>query len=152
MKQIEKPDGPLGAEAKEYLLKAYSNSRIERKTLCKTTVVEHPVLGLLGFNTPESFKKSMTPESLLDGFAQRFGFVWAEDDLGRPMIDFPLYDKPAILRKCRKAFEQLADVPIHPVYKIGADGEEAFKSSFQLLGNAAAHNKSFLQRDRKSVV
>src|SRR5690606_29605364 len=96
LKQIENPASPLG-EMKSYLLRTYDNAPVERSTLKGSVRVERPVLGILGLNTPESFQKALSPESLLDGFAQRFGFVWAERDPSRPMHDYPIFDMPALV-------------------------------------------------------
>lgn len=146
LKQIEKPDGPLGAEAKDYLLRAYGNSSISRKTAKDTIAVERPVLGILGLNTPESFRKALSAESLLDGFAQRFGFVWAEDDPGRPFHDYAIYDKNNIVRVCRQAFDEMAQMELHERYTIGPEAALAFETSFRLLADGFANSKSYFRR------
>lgn len=146
LKQIEKSDGPLGAEAKEYLLRAYSNSSITRKTAKDTITVERPVLGILGLNTPESFRKALSAESLLDGFAQRFGFVWAKDDPGRPFQDYAIYDKKSIVRICQQAFDDIAKVPFHERYTIGPEAKLAFETSFGLLAKGFENSKSYFRR------
>ncbi|MGD1327128.1 hypothetical protein ACNHE5_19850 [Pandoraea pnomenusa] len=145
LKQIEDPKSPLG-DAKEYLLRAYDNKRIERVTKKETVRVERPALGILGLNTPESFKKALSQESLLDGFAQRFGFVWAERDPSRPMENFPIYDRPRLLKACEAAFEKVQAVQLHRVYRISHRGAEAFRTSFSLLGKGMEENESYFRR------
>lgn len=145
LKQIEDPKSPLG-DAKEYLLRAYDNKPIERVTKRDTVRVERPALGILGLNTPESFRKALSQESLLDGFAQRFGFVWAERDPDRPMEEFPIYHKPELLKACKAAFEKVQAVPLHKVYRIGHEGAEAFKTSFSLLARGMETNESYFRR------
>ena len=146
LKQIESPGTPL-SECKEYLLRTYDNSKIERSTKQGTITVEKPVLGILGLNTPESFKKALSAESLLDGFAQRFGFVWAEKDPNRRMVDFALYDRGQLVAACEKAFEKLPKVEdLHSVYRLSSEAETAFKTSFGMLGHDQEENESFFRR------
>jgi len=134
LKQIEDPKGPL-AEAKEYLLRTYDNKPIERKRVRAEPVrVEKPVLGIFGLNTPESFKRALSAESVLDGFAQRFGFVYAEKDPDRPMWDFPIYDRNRVMAAAREAFEAVQENELHAEYVIGADATQAFQDAFEFLG------------------
>ena len=146
LKQIEDPRSPLG-EVKEYLLRTYDNNPIERTSKKDGTQrIERPTMGILGLNTQESFKKALSPESLLDGFAQRFGFVWAERDPARPFKEFPIYNRPRILAECHKAFAKIASITIHPRYKIGPEGEEAFRMSFGLLSRGFEQDESYFRR------
>ncbi|MBP9153553.1 MAG: DUF3987 domain-containing protein [Xanthomonadales bacterium] len=144
LKQIEDPKSPMG-DAKEYLLRAYDNAKIQRATKKETITVENPRLGILGLNTKESFRKAMSPESLLDGFAQRFGFVYAEDDKSRPMIDFALYQKPKIEAACKRAFDKIRETPLHKEYILGPAAVQAFETSFVLLARDGTP-KSFFRR------
>lgn len=146
LKQIETPNSPL-SDAKEYLLRTYDNKPLERKRVRGEPLrVEKPILGILGLNTPESFRKALSAESLLDGFAQRFGFVWAEKDPNRPMRDFPIYDKPKVLAACAKAFEQVKRTQLHDRYTIGPEAAEAFSTSFALLDQRADMPESYFRR------
>jgi hypothetical protein len=146
LKQIEDPRSPLG-EVKEYLLRTYDNRPIERTSRKDGTLkIERPCLGILGLNTHESFKKALSPEGLLDGFAQRFGFVWAERDPSRPFKDFALYNKPKILAACQHAFDIITATTIHPRYMIGAEGVEAFRTSFVLLSRGFEADESYYRR------
>jgi hypothetical protein len=135
LKLIESPGTPL-SECKEYLLRTYDNNKIERATKLETITVQEPVLGILGLNTPASFKKALSAESLLDGFAQRFGFVWAEKDPARQMVDYALYNVDRLNKACAKAFAELAKTPVHSVYKMSTQAETAFKTAFKLLGRS----------------
>lgn len=146
LKQIESPGTPL-SECKEYLLRTYDNSKIERSTKAGTITVEEPVLGILGLNTPESFKKALSAESLLDGFAQRFGFVWAEKDPNRRMIDFPIYDRKRLVAACERAFKALPTVEdLHTAYRLPPEADAAFRTSFGMLGHNQEDNESFFRR------
>jgi len=140
MKRIESPQSPL-ADVKGYLLCAYTNSKIQRSVKSKngSITIDEPCLGILGLNTPESFFKALRPESLLDGFAQRFSYVVAQPDRARNVLldphKYAYYDKEKISKVVRGAFDQLQDLKIHPSYKVGRDAEEAFRVVFAALIN-----------------
>ncbi|MDX1554872.1 MAG: DUF3987 domain-containing protein [Xanthomonadales bacterium] len=146
LKQIENPASPLG-EMKSYLLRTYDNAPVERSTLKSSVRVERPVLGILGLNTPESFQKALSPESLLDGFAQRFGFVWAERDPLRPMHDYPIFDMPALELAAKQAFDGLPPAEAIPLeFTLTPEAEEAFAASFTLMGQGQEENESYFRR------
>lgn len=132
LKQIETPNSPL-ADVKEYLLRAYGYDKIERSTKKETITIEEPCLGILGLNTPESFFKALSPESLLDGFAARFAYVIAERDPARPMLDFPLYNIERLTQAAQVAFDKIQALPLPAAYLVGAEAETAFRESFRLL-------------------
>lgn len=139
LKQIESPGTPL-SDVKEYLLRAYGNDKIERSTRGAGTVsVDEPCLGILGLNTPESFFKAISQESLLDGFAQRFAYVVAARDPDRSVETNPekyaIYNETALRNAARSAFDKLVATPVHTEYKVGDKGEEAFRVAFALLLN-----------------
>ena len=145
LKQMETIASPL-ADMKEYLLRAYDGSRIERSIKTGTIVVEHPCLGLLGLNTDEGFFKAISPESLVDGFSQRFGFVVAEKDENRKMYDYPRFDEEALQAAAGKAFARLQAVPLHPVYRFDKAGNAAYDEAFRQLIGTADIPDSFYRR------
>lgn len=131
LKAIE-TGGPL-AEMKDYLLRIYDNDRIERKTKDSQMLIEHPELGILGFNALQSFIDGINPESLLDGFAQRFGYVLAKDDPSRNYSDYALWDVEGA--KWPAMWEQLSR-KILPNYHADEEAINAFKESFKSLTSA----------------
>lgn len=149
MKQIETPQSPL-SDVKEYLLRAYSNQKIERSTLKGTITIDEPCLGILGLNTPDSFYKSLSPESLLDGFMQRFACVVAEADPERNVKltpeQYALYNAEALQKASKKAFDRLLKVPLHTEYVLASDAEQAYRVSFGLLINSEDIPVSFFRR------
>ena len=146
LKQIECVGSPM-ADAKDYLLRAYDGARIERNTkTAGSIVVQQPCLGILGLNTDEGFFKSISPESLVDGFAQRFGYVLAERDPNRPMRDFPIYDEQALSFAIATAFDALLAVPLHPVYQFGKGAELAYREAFRDMAGDADIPESFYRR------
>lgn len=146
LKQIEASGSPM-ADVKDYLLRAYDGSRIERSTkTAGSIVVEKPCLGVLGLNTDEGFMKTISPESLVDGFAQRFGYVLAERDKQRPMRDFPLYDEKAIGKAVGEAFGDISALPLRPTYDFGKTAEAAYIEAFRELADSSEIPESFFRR------
>jgi hypothetical protein len=78
LKKIETEGGPLSG-CKKYLLLAYDRAPLSRKLKSYTQVVEDTTMNILGINVYETFLTTMSPESLLDGFAQRFAYIIASD-------------------------------------------------------------------------
>ncbi len=83
-------DGPM-SEVKDYLLRIYDNSRIERSTKKDSVVVDNPAISILGFTATDPFVNGMSVDSLVDGFAQRFSYILAKTDLNRNFRDYPIW-------------------------------------------------------------
>jgi hypothetical protein len=132
LKEIENKNSPM-ADIRKYLLRAYDNEKIERKTKKGTVTIESPRLGVLGLNTPESFLNALGLESLMDGFAQRFALVEAPADKDRPMRKFACYNIPVLETAAQEAFDTITALTIHPRYEIGPEAMEAFKSGFDMM-------------------
>lgn len=90
IKQVESGKSPL-AEIKDYLLRLYDNSVIERKTKDCVIKIDEPALSILGLTVLETFGDNVSAESMLDGFAQRFSYVIAKSDPARPYKNYPLW-------------------------------------------------------------
>lgn len=124
------------SEMKDYLLRVYDGTKIERTTRKDgSTTIHEPALALLGFTVTETFRSLVPPESLIDGFAQRFQYIVAEPDPKRPMEDFPIYDFSAAAPDIAAAWARLLATPIHDVYQLGPDATEAFKRAFRCARN-----------------
>lgn len=132
LKQIESVNSPM-ADVKEYLLRAYGYDKIERSTKKQTITIEEPCLGILGLNTAESFLKALSPESLLDGFAARWGYVLADRDPARPMRNYPLYNLERLSSIAADAWEKLQAVPLPPIFHVSRQAEQAYAESFRLM-------------------
>lgn len=133
LKMIETPGSPLH-DMKEYLLKTYSNSPIERTTKAGGTVrVEKPAMAILGMNTDEGFFRAVSAESMIDGFAQRFAYVIAERDPKRHFTDFPIYHHNILNPVCENAFKTIEATELHQLYSVPPSTEAAFVSAFKLL-------------------
>lgn len=136
LRQVEQPGSPL-ADVKDYMLKAYSNSKIERATKKETITIEKPSFSLLGLNTPQSFGAAISAESLLDGFAQRFGFVMAQRDPARPWRAFPVYDRQKLAKRVGIGVRKLRKVKLHDTYTVGTEALEAFREAFDFTADGA---------------
>ena len=136
LKNIEKKGGPL-ADMKKYLLCAYSNQKIERANKVETITIDTPCIGILGLNTPESFYNTISPESLLDGFAQRFSYVLAEPDPERSVYDNPLkyanYNIQKIKEVVQRSFDRFYELNIHDSYTVSPEALQAYTIAFASL-------------------
>ena len=134
LKEIENRGSPM-AQIKSYLLRTYDNAPIERRTKKDgRKSIDKPRLGILALNTPESFLKSISMESMLDGFAQRFAIVRAECDPERHITDFPRYNVDRLSSAVADAWEAINGTEIHAKYSISEKAmkifDENFKASF----------------------
>lgn len=124
--------GPL-AEMKDYLLRMHDGDTLERKTKDGHLFVEKSELSILGFNALEPFIENINPQSLLDGFAQRFGYVLAKEDPTRKFKDYPIWEVDG--DKWGAMWNELT-ASILPSYSTKQSGIDAFKESFRTLINA----------------
>ncbi len=67
------------AELKEYFLKTYDNSTITRTTGKEKLEAIEPAISIYGSTVDRTFTKYVSDEMLLDGFAQRFNYVFCDD-------------------------------------------------------------------------
>lgn len=67
------------AELKEYFLKTYDNSTITRTTGKEKLEAIEPAITIYGSTVDRTFTKYVSDEMLLDGFAQRFNYVFCDD-------------------------------------------------------------------------
>ena len=143
MKGIEQ-SGPL-ADLKDYLLRIYDNSKIERTTKRQKIIVESPVLSILGFTALAPFVEGVSTESLLDGFAQRFGFVLAHPDERRKWQDFPMWsvDSTDWSKRFR---DMMQPVQQGHEYVATAEAEQAFFRMFKHLAAGIGLDEFFYRR------
>ena len=124
---------PHMVEMKGLLLSTYDGERIERTTKTESVIVDDPALVIFGLTVLETCAKNVSTESMLDGFAQRFGYVIAQEDASRPMRSFPIYRLRAYKEKIRHDWEQVIAGIKHTQYVVAAAGEAGFCQSFDLL-------------------
>lgn len=123
-------------EIKDILLRTYDGKEVARRTKKYEIVVKDPALSILGLTVYSTFLDTITPDSLLDGFAQRFSYVIAEKDPKRPMRKFPWYNFQAWEDKIRREWNVVTeffpkgDAAQYHVTELGVEG---FNESFDML-------------------
>lgn len=149
LKGIESDGSPL-ADAKQYLLLAYDGDKIERNTKKQSIVVEDSHMSILGLNVDETFINILSPESLLDGFAQRFAFCLAERDETRPFYEYSRYENDEIEEVVRKAWDRILKVQLHKTYTYSKEALAVYDAEFKRLGleihDGKQINVSFFRR------
>lgn len=142
LKQIDNPASPMH-EMKDYMLRAYDNSDIDRSTKRDSISVKNPVLSVLGFSSLLPFVNGMDIESLVDGFAQRFAYILARPDKSRPFEDFPFWqvDKTDWKERFDLMFRNL-----RPSYKADPSAEKMFTRIFKQQVGIVSLEESFYRR------
>lgn len=131
LKAIEQQ--PHLQEMKDYLLRVFDGKRVERNTKKAMVRIDDPALCIFGMTVLESFKDSVSPESMLDGFAQRFSYIIAKRDPSRASKDFPIYDMRSYSDRIRSEWDKVTASIQHQKYIMGPEAEDAFRESFSLL-------------------
>ncbi len=122
-------------EIKDILLRTYDGKEVARRTKKYEVVVKDPALTILGLTVYSTFLDIITPDSLLDGFAQRFSYVIAEKDPKRPMRKFPWYNFQAWENTIRREWNTVTQsFPTDGAqYHVTELGFEGFNESFDML-------------------
>lgn len=120
-------------ELRDYLLRLYDNKPIARRTARATIEIADPALVVLGTTVKETFLENVSAESMLDGFMQRFQFVFGDPDPERPTSLFPIYRvmEEDNLRPLHEAWMRIAQTPLHMTYDASSEAESAFCNAFQ---------------------
>lgn len=142
LKSIESTNGPM-SDMKDYLLRLYDNSKIERHTKNDSIIIDNPALTILGLTVTETFGKYVSAESMLDGFAQRFSYVMADPDPERPFKDYPLWQVDS------KLFESSWDLLLKSIKNRYFVNENIILPSFSTAFNSLFDDKipeSFFRR------
>lgn len=126
LRSIEQPGSPM-AETKDYLLRIYDNAEIVRKTKQYDVSIPSPALSILAFNALKPFTDGVAPETLLDGFAQRFAYVVARKDPHRKFEDYAIWSVNS--DPWRSEWNDLVR-NILPKYESTAGAEKAFIRTF----------------------
>ena len=141
------------AELRDYLLRLYDGQQISRRTKMDAISIDNPALTILGSTVLETFKDCVGPESLVDGFAQRFNFIIAPADPLRRAVDFPLYDLRDHQDAMRSAWSSVEQIPFHPIYRVGEEAIGTFKAAFRaMMPEGDALPVSFFRRLMFSAV
>jgi hypothetical protein len=133
LKGMENPAGPL-ADVKNYKLLAYDGVKMERNTKAASIVVNDSRMAFFGANVDETFYSILSPESMLDGMAQRYCYCIAERDPNRPFWDYPTYNNEALETVVKDAWARILAVPIHEAYSYAPEALAAYNHEFRTLG------------------
>ncbi len=80
------------ARMKPWLLDAYSQKPISNNLKNgQSTYIDDPHFSFLGMTVTETWASDIDADSMLDGFAQRFGYIIAPPRTDRDIFDFLLY-------------------------------------------------------------
>lgn len=124
------------AEIKEYLLATYDSRPISRNTKQNTITIEKPRMVVLGYTVDETWSTNVPAESMLDGFAQRFNYVFAKRRTGELR---PLYDLSPWRERVRAHWQKLEALQLHDRYHLSNDAIAAYEEAFKrLIGGAGA--------------
>lgn len=88
LRTLQRPDQ---AEYKDYLLRSYDGKEIVRNTKKDGVTQVTPLLSLIGMSVRETWADMVGTESLIDGLAQRYLYIIAQEDKCRHYRDFPLW-------------------------------------------------------------
>lgn len=147
IKQMESNTGPQ-AEMRDILLNLYGGGKIERHTKQSDIVIENAALSFVGLTVGETYLQQMSLESIVDGFGQRFSYVFADPDPSRPMKDFPLYTthKKSTRGLQGELNKIVGCVTDGDVFTVGTKAEDEFNRAFRSLANGATIPDSFFRR------
>ncbi len=122
-------------EMKDMLLRIYDGKEVARRTQKYEVVVKDPALSILGLTVYSTFLDIISPESLLDGFAQRFSYVIAQKDPQRPMRKFPWYNFQAWEQTIREEWDKVTSLlpDDRAEYHVTERGVDGFNESFDML-------------------
>lgn len=133
-------------DVRDYLLRTYDNANIQHTTTVSSVEVEKSAIGILGYTPVDTLTKYLTPEMLLDGFAQRFSYCVADPDDREIVGD---YDFDELASRIRPHWKKITSSPFHPVYKIEKEGRSVFNHIVKIIVSKARQegiNDSFSRR------
>jgi hypothetical protein len=120
-------------KTKEYLLMCDEGGVLEYNTKGTSFRIENPGLTIFGATVIDTFTRHLGYESIVDGFAQRFGFIFAERDPDRPKLGeytFRTDRGPAISKAWASHCANLD--PSQPCF-LRAPGAAAYQRAFEIL-------------------
>lgn len=119
---------------KEYFLAAYDGRPISRSTKQSTITIAKPRMVVLGYTVDETWSSNVPAESMLDGFAQRFNYVFAKRRSGELR---PLYDLSPWRNRVRQHCQKLEALPLNDRYFLSDEAIAAYEEAFRrLIGKA----------------
>lgn len=141
-KQLTPMTGPM-ALLKDTILRLYSHATIHYRTKKEEFEIQNPAIVLLGMTVYDCFTNSITIDDLVNGFAQRFGYVIAKPDTKKDIRNYPFYDvdDTTWVKKWAKLVSSIK----HKTYIASSAAMEGFEASFRMLYSGEL-DKSFYRR------
>ncbi len=129
-------------ELKDYLLIAATNGTIARTTKKDGEIaIKDPAIAFLGLNVFDTFVKNIDGDDIVDGFAQRFNYIIAKFDAGRPPLSVSLYKTSEIEKVIKDAWKKMPKPRKDKTYKLSPEAIQAFDTAFSLFaGNDEIRN------------
>lgn len=94
-------------ELRDYMLKTKDGKEVLRETSDYKANIQNPHIVFLGSTVSDTFNKVTTIESVLDGFYQRFMFVFAKKDKSKKFIDYLDYNYEKLISGLKEYFDQI---------------------------------------------
>lgn len=116
------------AELKKYFLKTYDNADITRKTKKDTIEVEEPAISIYASTVDRTFKNYINEEMLLDGFAQRFNYVFCEERKNKKALLTHNANLEPIKEELEKTLENIS----HLKYRLSPKAIKEYEKRFHL--------------------
>lgn len=120
---------------RDYLLQAYNNEPLSRPVKGSTITVDQPALSILGFTATKTITTAITGDMLDDGFAQRFGYCFAEREAGRQRVAD--YDWSGLAPAVQPLWQEITKAPFHKTYHLDQVGRSVYQRAFELLADRA---------------
>lgn len=130
------------------LLNVYSNAKISYSTKAGTETINKPALSILGLTQIANITTTITKSMIDDGFAQRFGYVFAEKDGRRRVLNYIFDDLP---EQVAPLWKELTSTPFHPVYYVDEVVNEAFEAGGNLIVDRADEKGMTEQFSRRII-
>jgi hypothetical protein len=128
------------------LLEVYSNAKVSYSTKAGTQTVEKPALSILGLSQIANIRGTITKSMIDDGFAQRFGYAFAEKDDRKRVLD---YDFDDLADQVAPLWNELTATPFHPVYYLDDVVSKTFSAGGNLImdrGDSVGVSEQFSRR------
>jgi hypothetical protein len=130
------------------LLEIYTNAKVSYSTMAGTESVDKPALSILGLTQIANITDTISKSMLDDGFAQRFGYCFAEKD-GRPRILDYVFDD--LGPQVAPLWEQLTATPFHPVYYLDDVVSKTFSAGGNIIMDRSDANGMTEQFSRRVI-
>ena len=128
------------------MLDIYSNAEIFKSTMADSISIKNPALSILGLTQIANITQTISKSMMDDGFAQRFGYCFAEKD-DRPRVLDYVFD--GLRSQVEPLWKKLTAQPFHAVYLLDDVVSKTFHSGGNIIidrGDATGITEDFSRR------